>query len=311
MAKERNNSATDPEEFIFTRVLDAPRQLVFRMLTESEHLARWWGPKGFKIRIAKLDLRPGGVFRFHMQSPDGRNDMWGKFVYREIVAPERLVYVVSFSDEQGNMLRHPLAISWPLEMLNTLTLSEYDGKTKLTMSGVPINATKEERKAFKEGHKSMQQGFAGTFEKFDEYSATLGKEMVAKNSSTEDLEIIITRIINAPRQLVFKAWTDPGQVGQWWGPRGFTTTAREMDVKDDKVYNIELPNGDAVRLCYTTDKDGPSLQIISSTWCEKTALDVQAKEENKRFGPYGKVLMHQPGMCNNADCSICGYLIRT
>jgi uncharacterized protein YndB with AHSA1/START domain len=95
------SSPKDSEEFVFTRILDAPRQLVFKMLTEPEHLARWWGPKGFQIRIAKLDPRPGGVFHFYMKSPDGSNDMWGKFVYREVVAPERLVYITSFSDERG------------------------------------------------------------------------------------------------------------------------------------------------------------------------------------------------------------------
>lgn len=246
MAKERNNSATDSEEFVFTRVLDAPRELVFKMLTESEHMVRWWGPKGFEIHIAKLHLRPGGVFHFHMQSPDGSGDKWAKFVYREIVVPERLVYVTSFSDEQGNMQRHPLDPGWPLEMLTTLTLSEYDGKTKLTIRTVPINATKEERKTFEEGHKSMQQGFGGTFDKFDEYLATLGRDTSAKNSPTEDREIIITRVINAPRELVFKAWTDPRQVGQWWGPRGFTTTTHEMDVRHGGVWRFVMHGPDGV-----------------------------------------------------------------
>jgi uncharacterized protein YndB with AHSA1/START domain len=173
MPKEQN-SPKDSEEFVFTRILYAPRELVFKMLTEPEHLARWWGPKGFQIGIAKLDLRPGGVFHFHMKSPDGSGDMWAKFVYREVVAPERLVYVTSFSDEQGNVQRHPLAPDWPAEMLNTVELSEHDdGKTRVTIRGVPINSTEKERKAFKDGHESMQQGFGGTFDKFDEYLETL------------------------------------------------------------------------------------------------------------------------------------------
>src|SRR5262249_7142388 len=114
--------------FILTRVLDAPRELVFKAWTEAERLAHWWGPKGFAVRVCRLDLRPGGVFLYSMRSPDGR-DMWGKWVFREIVPPERLVFVVSFSDEEGGVTRHPFAPDWPLEVLSTLTLTEQDGRT--------------------------------------------------------------------------------------------------------------------------------------------------------------------------------------
>jgi len=99
-------SAQNTAEFSITRVFDAPRDLVWKAFTESERLLQWWGPKGFTMRVAKLDLRPSGVFHYSMRSPEGR-DMWGKFVYREIVAPERIVFVNSFSDEAGNLTRHP------------------------------------------------------------------------------------------------------------------------------------------------------------------------------------------------------------
>ena len=80
--------------------------------------------------------------------------MWGKFVYREIVAPERIVFVNSFSDEEGNPVRHPMSPTWPLEVLNTMTLSEHDGRTTLTIRGAPINASDEERKTFQAGRES-------------------------------------------------------------------------------------------------------------------------------------------------------------
>lgn len=159
-----------PAEFSITRVFDAPRERVWKAFTESERLMRWWGPKGFTMQVAKLDLRPGGVFHYGMRSPDG-HAMWGKFVYREIVAPERLVFVVSFTDEKGNLKRHPMSPTWPLEVLNTMTLSEQDGKTTLTLRGIPINETEEERKTFEGGHKSMQQGFKGTLDQLTDYLA--------------------------------------------------------------------------------------------------------------------------------------------
>src|SRR5205823_4677268 len=81
---------------------------------EPDRLARWWGPKGFTMLSSTLDLRPGGIFHYGMRSPDGR-EMWGRWVFREVVAPERLVFVASFSDEAGGVTRHPFAPDWPLE----------------------------------------------------------------------------------------------------------------------------------------------------------------------------------------------------
>jgi uncharacterized protein YndB with AHSA1/START domain len=93
-------------------------------------------------------------------------------VYRESVPPERLVTVVSFTDENGNLLRHPMSATWPLEVLNTMTLAEHDGRTTLTVSGHPINATAEEHKTFEDGHGSMKQGFTGRLDQLEAYLAT-------------------------------------------------------------------------------------------------------------------------------------------
>jgi uncharacterized protein YndB with AHSA1/START domain len=156
------------EQLVISRGFDAPRGLLFKAWTKPERLAQWWGPKGFEVIEAKLDLRPGGVFHYGMRSPNG-DVMWGKFVYREVVPPERLVFINSFSDENGGITRHPLSATWPLEMMNTLTLFERDGKTTLTLRVGPHHATEEERATFKAGHSSMQQGFTGTFDQLAAY----------------------------------------------------------------------------------------------------------------------------------------------
>jgi len=98
--------------------------------------------------------------------------MWGRFVYREIVEPERLVFVSSFTDEQGNPIRHPFSATWPLEVLTTMTLTEDRGKTTLTMRSGPIGATELEQKTFEGGFESMHKGFGGTFDQLAEYLAT-------------------------------------------------------------------------------------------------------------------------------------------
>jgi uncharacterized protein YndB with AHSA1/START domain len=168
----RNSSVTAPDEreFVILRVFDAPRDLVWKAFTECEHLMHWWGPKGFKMLSCKLDLRPGGIFHYCLQSPDGQK-MWGKFIYREIVAPERLVHIVAFSDEKQGVTRHPMSPSWPLETLATATFTEHDGKTTLTVRWAPHNATEAERNTFATSHESMRQGWTGTMDQLAAYLA--------------------------------------------------------------------------------------------------------------------------------------------
>ena len=160
-------------ELVISRVFDAPRALVFQAFTEAERLAQWWGPKGYAIHVSKLEFRPGGVFHYRMAGQNG-HDMWGQFFYREIVAPERIVFVNTFSDPEGNLTRAPFGKSfgsYPLEVLNTMTFVEQDGKTTLTVRAAPINATDAEREMFESMLDSMRQGFGGTWDKLAEYLA--------------------------------------------------------------------------------------------------------------------------------------------
>jgi uncharacterized protein YndB with AHSA1/START domain len=157
-------------EFVITRIFDARRELVWKAWTEPERLQHWWGPKGFKIVSCKVDLRPGGVFHYGLQMPDGR-EMWGKFIYQEIVKPERLVFIVSFSDEKGGVTRHPFVPNWPLETLSTVLFEEQGATTKIIVKWVPHSATEIERKTFEDGSQSMQQGWTGTFDQLAEYLA--------------------------------------------------------------------------------------------------------------------------------------------
>jgi len=156
--------------FVITRTLDAPRERVWRAWTDREQLMQWFSPKGFAMTTAKLDFRPGGTFLYCLRSPDGK-EMWGKFVYREIVAPERIVLVNSFSDANGGITRHPLSATWPLEMLSTTTLAEQGAKTLLTILWQPLNPTPEERATFEGAHEGMKAGWGGTFEQLTAYLA--------------------------------------------------------------------------------------------------------------------------------------------
>jgi uncharacterized protein YndB with AHSA1/START domain len=160
----------DMKEFVISRTFDAPRNVVWKAWTERDQLMQWFGPKGFTMSAAKLDFRPGGMFHYCLRSADGK-EMWGKFVYREIVAPERIVLVNSFSDEKGSLTRHPASPTWPSEMLTTATFTEEKGKTTVTVRWIPINPTDDERKTFDGARDGMRQGWTGTFDQLADYLA--------------------------------------------------------------------------------------------------------------------------------------------
>ncbi len=151
------------DAFVITRSFEAPLELVWRMHTQLAHLEKWWGPKGFGIIKATLDLRPGGMFHYGMKTANGQ-EMWGRFVYREIIPMKRLVYVNSFSDPQGGLTRHIWSADWPLEMLVRTTFAESAGKTTLTLRSAPIHASESECRTFKDGYKSMEGGYGGTLD---------------------------------------------------------------------------------------------------------------------------------------------------
>jgi len=159
--------------FIISRQFDAPRDKVWKSWTEAERLKQWWGPKGFTVKQLKLDLRPGGTMHYCLQMPDG-NEMWGLFVYREIVRPEKLVFVNSFSDPKGGISTHPMSPTWPRQMLTTVSFDEHGGKTTVTVNWVPLDGSTDlERKTFEDGRESMKMGWTGTM---DQFAAHLKKD---------------------------------------------------------------------------------------------------------------------------------------
>ncbi len=146
--------------------------LVFRAFTEPERMQHWWGPKGFTVVKSEMDLRVGGIYHYGLRAPDGTT-MWGKFVYREIVRPERIVLINSFSDEAGGTTRHPMSPTWPLEMLSIFLFDEVEKtRTKLTVKWSPHNSDETGRATFAAGHDSMKQGWTGTLDQLAAYLAT-------------------------------------------------------------------------------------------------------------------------------------------
>ena len=116
---------------VIERVFDAPRKLVFDAWTRPEHMANWFGPRGFKSTVLRSEPRPGGSYRIHMHGPDGEH--WSQGVYREFVPPERLVMGFAWADAQGNATRPETTL--------TLLFEDIGGKTRLTLHQATFEST--------------------------------------------------------------------------------------------------------------------------------------------------------------------------
>ena len=142
--------------FTTTRVVDAPRALVFEAFTKCEHLKRWMGPKNLTMVSCDTDLRPGGRYRFVFRTPDG-NEVGFSGEFREVVAPSRIVRTFVFE---------PMPDAAALE---TLELEEHDGKT--TIKTTTVHKTVENR----DGHvqSGVDKGMAEGYARLDELLADL------------------------------------------------------------------------------------------------------------------------------------------
>ena len=146
-------------EIVMTRVFDAPRELVFEAHSSCEHMERWWGPRKYTVIDCKMDFRPGGEWRIVHRGPDGEEyGFRGEF--REIVPPEKIVWTFEFEGMPGHV------------SVETLTLDEQDGKTKLTATSLWDSV--EDRDGMLET--GMQEGAAETWDRLAELLEELKKK---------------------------------------------------------------------------------------------------------------------------------------
>jgi uncharacterized protein YndB with AHSA1/START domain len=116
-----DQSPTAEREIVQSRLLNAPRELVFAVWTDPKQIVQWWGPRGFTTTSHEMSVTPGGVWRFVMHGPDGR-DYKNKIIFTEVVKPERLVYRHAGEEEHEDVRFHV-----------TVTFQAEGRKTLLTM----------------------------------------------------------------------------------------------------------------------------------------------------------------------------------
>lgn len=138
-ASAKPDAALEARSIVTTRVFDAPRALVFKAWTDPKHLAEWWGPTGFTTTTRSFELKPGGIWRFVMHGPDGR-DYQNRIAFDEVVKPEKLIYHHGGGEDVE-----------PVQFDVTVTFEDLGGKTRLTMHAVFPTAAERNRVAEKYG----------------------------------------------------------------------------------------------------------------------------------------------------------------
>jgi uncharacterized protein YndB with AHSA1/START domain len=208
---------TSDRELVFERIVNAPRELVWEAWTDQEQVVHWWGPKGFTNTIHEMAVRPGGLWRLTMHGPDGTNYP-NRIEFIDVVKPERLVY--HHGDDANPRMFHV-----------TTTFTTDGDRTKI-VSRIVFKTPEECAEAKKyaiDGHKT-------SMERLDSQLA---------NMAITKPEIVSTRIFSASRELVFQDFSDPNQLKHWWGPKGFTNTFHEFDLRPGGKWRFIMhgPNG--------------------------------------------------------------------
>ena len=149
------------------------RRRLWQAWSEAGQLQRWWGPKGCRIAVEQFDFRPGGFFHYAMHF-GGAPPMWGRFLYREIAAPDRIVWLNSFANARCGIARAPFSEACPLEIENVVTFSERAGAARVVLQAGPFGAEDDELAYFDELRPSLEQGYGGTFEQLAAHLRALG-----------------------------------------------------------------------------------------------------------------------------------------
>ena len=140
-----NDSTKTQDAVVIERTFEAPPELVWQMWTDPEHFKQWYGPQGFSVPVAEMDLRVGGKRLVCMASPDGTMKMWTTGEYTEIIPHKLLVYTESPADENGNLVS-PAAMGmpdgYPATTEVTVQLQDLGRRTKIVMThaGVPAES---------------------------------------------------------------------------------------------------------------------------------------------------------------------------
>ena len=213
-------------EIVLTRVFDAPRELLWQVWTDPEHVVRWWGPGGFTTTTQHMEVKPGGVWRFTMHGPDGR-DYANRITYLEVNAPARLVYRHG-GDQECEPVHFTVVVTFDVEG---------DGRqTRVTMRSVFPSANARD---FVVRQYNAIEGGKQHLVRLGEYA-----QQAAQSQATGDAPFEIARVVAAPRDLVWRVWTQREHLLQWFGPKGMPMTQATLQLRPGGLFHYALRTPD-------------------------------------------------------------------
>lgn len=227
---ETTSNVTDTaaaNEIVFSRLFAAPRAMVWGALADPWQVGQWWGPRGFTTTILEMDLRAGGKWRLIMHGPDGANYP-NEMTFSEVVPMERVRLELTGCREGAPLIHFH----------QTLTLTDEDGGTRFTVRIVFASAEERDRNVREygsiEGGKQMMERLNAHLNERSAHPI----EKLAATPATHELNI--ARTFNAPRELVWRAWTDPEMAKHWSGPKQFLAFHIELGKKPGDRWRIGL-----------------------------------------------------------------------
>jgi len=220
MSARKNSSAElrGAPDMLLTRLLNAPRELVFKVWTDAEQLRQWWGPKGFTNPVCEVSPRSGGAIRIHMRAPDGTiYPMTGTF--QEVVVPERVVFKSAALDAHGEPL---------FEILHTVTFAAEGQKTRLTVRAHVLKTT-----AAAAPHlDGAEQGWSQSLDRLDGHLNRMPESGPESGRLTQHGTFVVERAFSFAPAVVFAAWADPVAKARWFvGPGAWRLSARDLDFR--------------------------------------------------------------------------------
>src|SRR5439155_15215343 len=222
MAARDNVVEVPTKELVIERVFDSPRERIFDVFTQPEHLQKWWGPKMVGIPVAEFETRRGGKIFIAERAPDGAM-VYIAGVVREIERPSRLVFAIHFADADGRRVAPPagtgLPHNWEDEIVSNVTFTAEGRRTRVTVRHKRSGITAE----------WFEMARAGWGESFDKLGYAVVDDMTV--AAPGEREIVITRTFNAPRALVYEALTKAEHIKNWWGPRQYGAVSAVADFR--------------------------------------------------------------------------------
>ena len=207
-------------DVVVTRLYHAPRSLVWQAWTEPPHLKEWWGPHFFSVGDVSVDLRVGGDLRIEMIGPDASAPQMVA-TFKEIVPPERLSFLSAILPDEHGIPQ--------FEALTIATFDEADGKTSVTVRSRILRLVGEAIAAAQ----GMDEGWGQSLERLGGHLGSLALALPNDRPASE-----ITRIFDAPRELMWEAMTNADHLRHWWGPRAMTNILCEIDARPGRKWRV-------------------------------------------------------------------------